>query len=473
MPNMLAYLVLFAWPLVVMALFTRLPPARAAIWAVLAGYMVLPVKVAVDLPLLPAINKSLVPVLAAVVLCALLGSRGRGITGGGNTARGWLPRSWSGWLLVMVFVLSPAVTTMANMDAAYNGARLMPGLRNYDIFSFTLFNMVMVLPLLLGRRMLGSAEDHAYLLRALAIAGLIYTVPMLIEIRLSPQLNTWIYGFFPHSFGQQVRDGAYRPVVFLGHGLLVAIFTAMALLAAAVSLRIKAGWMRFGTVWLLGLLVLCKSFGALAMAALLLPFALLARPRLMLTVATIAALICLTYPMLRKADMVPKQAILEWVASYEQERANSLEHRFTNEDMLLAHADRRPYLGWGGWGRGRVFDEETGEDTSTVDGTWIGQFATYGWVGYLATFGLLTWPVLLIAWRRRRLDIGLPTAGLCLVLSLNLLDLLPNSSLSPLTWLMAGALLGFVERAGARRQTAQVLRRADRTPPVESARPGG
>lgn len=57
--------------------------------------------------------------------------------------------------------------------------------------------------------------------RFLVIAGLIYTVPMLYEIRMSPQLHTIFYGYFPHSFGQQARGGGFRPVVFMGHGLLV------------------------------------------------------------------------------------------------------------------------------------------------------------------------------------------------------------------------------------------------------------
>ena len=47
---------------------------------------------------------------------------------------------------------------------------------------------------------------------------------MLVEVRLSPQINTWIYGFFQHDFIQMMRYGGFRPIVFLPHGLWVAFF---------------------------------------------------------------------------------------------------------------------------------------------------------------------------------------------------------------------------------------------------------
>ena len=75
------------------------------------------------------------------------------------------------------------------------------------------------------------------MLRGLVVAGLIYSLPMLFEVRMSPQLHTWIYGYFPHSFGQQMRDGGFRPVVFIGHGLGVAFFVMTTVVAAAAFWR--------------------------------------------------------------------------------------------------------------------------------------------------------------------------------------------------------------------------------------------
>jgi hypothetical protein len=53
-------------------------------------------------------------------------------------------------------------------------------------------------------------------------------------------LHTWVYGYFPHSFAQQLRYGGYRPVVFMGHGLLVALFAAIALISAVVMWQLKS-----------------------------------------------------------------------------------------------------------------------------------------------------------------------------------------------------------------------------------------
>jgi hypothetical protein len=59
--------------------------------------------------------------------------------------------------------------------------------------------------------------------------------------------------------------------------------------------------------------------------------------------------------------------------------------------------------------------------------------------------GLLAVPPILLALRRRREAIDPATAALALILAVNLIDLLPNSGLTPITWLLAGALAGRLE----------------------------
>ena len=66
MPNTTAYLVLAAWPCVALVLFRRLPVERALIWTLLGGYLVLPPLANFDLPLLPPLNKVLIPNLMAL-----------------------------------------------------------------------------------------------------------------------------------------------------------------------------------------------------------------------------------------------------------------------------------------------------------------------------------------------------------------------------------------------------------------------
>lgn len=449
MPNAFAYLALFAWPLVAVALFSALPRREAVIWTILGGYLLLPQGVAINPPLLPSYDKNLAPALAAILLCLSDSARDRREVG--PDAR-WLPSSLPGRLLLGLFLLGPFVTTFANSDPVYAGGGVyLRGLTPYDAFSAVLSQMVLILPFLLGRRYLADPEAHRLVLVALMIAALAYSALMLFEVRMSPQLHRWVYGFFPHSFAQQIRMDGFRPVVFLGHGLIVAIFTAMALLAAVGVYRLSQGQARMraalAALWLLLVLVLCKTFGALFLTLVFAPLVWFLTPRRQMLVASAVAVIVVTYPALRGAGLIPVDTLIETAASIDAERGRSLDFRIVNEDQLLARANERPLLGWGIWGRGRVYDPETGRDISTTDGQWIIVIGANGWLGYVAEFGLLTAPLLLFLWRRSAVPAA--TAALALVLAVNLLDLLPNSSLSPLTWVFAGGLMGWAERRWA------------------------
>src|SRR5439155_21163091 len=59
------------------------------------------------------------------------------------------------------------------------------------------------------------------------IGGLVYVPLCWFEVRMSPQLHVWVYGVRHHAFVQQMRDGGYRPMVFMQHGLMVAMWMAM------------------------------------------------------------------------------------------------------------------------------------------------------------------------------------------------------------------------------------------------------
>ena len=57
----------------------------------------------------------------------------------------------------------------------------------------------------------------------------------------------------------------------------------------------------------------------------------------------------------------------------------------------------------------------------------------------------LTAPLLALRRAGRRKDIPVETVALALIMIGNVIYLIPNSALSPLGWLMAGALAGFVQ----------------------------
>lgn len=451
MGNGLASFALFAWPLVVIVLFNKLAIPRALTVSVVAGYLLLPLEPRYDLPLLPPYDKN-TAVLLPALLMAIMMSRRPEMHGGPPVLSGrpgWLPQSKLLRVCFFAILAGALLTVLTNGDALTFPRRTLPGLRPYDAGSTILSSLIALLPFVLARKYLARPEDVAMLLTVLAVAALAYSLPTLWEVRMSPRLNAQVYGFFPHDWRQHLRAGGYRPVVFLEHGLRLGLFLAIGMIALAIVTRLGREARRSlgiaGLLWLLATLVLSKNLTAFLIVCLLLPVALATRARTQLLVAAVLAGTVLIYPMMRATGLVPVQTVTSAIASFaDSDRLGSLTYRLANEDILLEKANDRALFGWGGWGRARVYDEQ-GRDISTTDGTWIIQFGENGWVGYLARFGLLTFPILLLAFRRDDEPVSLATSGLAVVLAANLLDLLPNSGLTPLTWLMAGALAGRLE----------------------------
>jgi len=116
----------------------------------------------------------------------------------------------------------------------------------------------------------------------------------------------------------------------------------------------------------------------------------------------------------------------------------------------LDRAREKPVFGWGSWGRNHILDPVSGAILTVTDGRWVITIGTYGWVGFLAEFGLLAWPLMLLAQRSRGIENEVemsPWLGpLALILAFNLFDLLPNATITTLTFLISGMLLGYTER---------------------------
>jgi hypothetical protein len=441
MQNWVATLALLIWPLVVLGLYRALPAARATIWAILAAYLLLPVNASIKIEGIPQFNKTSIPALAAVA-CLLIGGQ----------RLQWFRRLGLAEVLVLVFIFSPLITALQNGDAIGLANRTIPGETLYDGASAATIQLIYLIPFLLGRQLLRESQHTEEILRALVMAGLFYSLPMLFEVRMSPQLHTWVYGYFPHQFAQAFRDGGFRPVVFLGHGLLVAFFAATTVIAAAAFWRTETRLLRLPpagiTAYLTGVLVLCKSLGALIYGVVLGPLVRWAQPRLQMRIAVVLAVAAFSYPLLRTIDAVPTSAMVGAAAMVSEERAASLKTRLDNEGALLARASERAIFGWGRWGRNRIYDDESGQDMSITDGRWIITLGGFGIIGFVAEFGLLLLPIVRAASARRFAESprdSIFLGAMTLILAANMIELIPNSTLSPWTWLMAGALLGRAE----------------------------
>jgi len=448
MPNGLAYLMLAAWPLVTLAMFARWPLHRALVWSLLGAYLLLPPPpAAFDFPLMPPLNKDSLPSLATFAIClwhCRKAGRGLSLLPEDRVARG----------LVAVFVLCPVATVLTNSEPVFFGRIGLPALGLKDMVALVILQFVLLIPFLLARAHLSSPAGLRELVFAIALGGLIYSVPMLAEVRLSPQLNTWIYGYFQHNFGQMVRDGGFRPIVFLYHGLWAAFFTVMAIVCALALSRESDGARRvawLGAALYLGVvLVLSKSLGSLILAVAVAPLALLLPARVQVRIAAALVIVAVAYPVLKGAGLIPVDWMLEQATRVSAERAGSLRFRFENEDVLMERAMEKPYFGWGSWGRNHILDPVSGAFQTIADGRWIVVIGMFGWLGYLAEFGLIAWSVLLLWMHGRHLHHAghvVLIGPVALLLAANLVDMLPNATLTPLTWLLAGAVLGLSERA--------------------------
>lgn len=439
-------LAIFSFPLVAVILFRKLAPGPALVWTILLGYLFLPTKIRWNLPVLPAIDKDTMPALVGL-LCLLILTPGLS-RNRAEAQPGWLPRQPIIRLLILSLPVGTFLTVLTNGDALNYGTLKLPGLRPYDGLSAILSTLMLILPLLLARKYLATEDSLKLILRALCIAGLIYSLPIIFELLMSPQLNRIVYGFFPHSWKQHIRGDGYRPLVFLKHGLWLGIFMCVSVLATAGYARVGPAQRRptylAAGAWLLVILMACKSLGAFAIALALIPVVLFLNVRNQLLVAAVLSGVILLYPALRGAGLIPVQEVVSFAESIDTARARSFQYRLNNEDILLAKANQRRYFGWGTWGRPRVYDEY-GRDVSTTDGLWVIVIGERGWLGYIGLFGLLCIPTLLMAVRRKDQNVTPTTAVFTLAVTANLIDLIPNAGLTPVTWMMVGALIGRLE----------------------------
>lgn len=448
-------LAIFAWPLAGIYFFKKLPLQHAVIAIIVAGYLCLPEQTGLNLPVVPTISKHTMPSFVALIV-VLIATRSSSfsktpvtpVTGENVVLEGWLPKHKLGLLLVISLLLGELLTALTNGDRLVYGPLVLPALSLYDGLSRIMSTAVSLIPLLLARKCLASPEQHKTLVFCMVIAGVLYALPTLWEARMSPQLSFKFYGIAPEAWKQHVRNGGFRPLVFLQHGLWLAIFMASAVIGAIAYMRLASPAKKpraiAAAAMLLITLVLMNSLGALLIAMLLVLPVLLFGSRIQQLIATCLVVIVVLYPMLRGVGAIPVEQAISYVEQIDKERAKSLGFRLRNEDLLLEKASGRPLFGWGSWGRNQVYTAEEG-NISTTDGSWIILIGSSGWVGYLSRFGLLCFPILLLTFGGKRYPTHLATTAVMMMLTANLLDLIPNATLTPITWLLGGALLGRLE----------------------------
>jgi hypothetical protein len=453
MTTLLPFLIV-GWLGVAVVLFRRLPAPVAVLGVVVVGQLFLP-----EIQLPQRVPEAPLPLPLPIVRFTKTGTLSYALLLGSLLfdRRRWAavyPRWYD--LPMALWCVAPLISSIVNeigpLGGLYDGA--------VESLQQTLTWGV---PYWFGRLYLGSRDGLRALATAVVLGGLAYVPLCLVEMRFSPQLHRWVYGFHQHDFIQAIRAGGYRPMVFLEHGLAVALWMAVAALVAFwLWWEGVYRWFRLPGQWSVpvGLLVLvlaataalCRSVGALILG--LGGVAVLLTSRYLRTALPLIALAAVppAYVVARYTEAWTAKDLVDWTrARISPERAESLDFRLRNETLLLKKAKERPVFGWGGWGRSRIIDVR-GEDRSVTDSLWIITLGTTGGFGLTMLLTALLLPIVRFLWhappRHWSGAADAPAAALAVAFGLHVNDCLFNAMLNPVFMLAAGALAGAAARLG-------------------------
>jgi hypothetical protein len=420
------YVALFGWPLLSLVLFSLLRPRRAVLASMILGWLFLPIA-SLKIAGIPEYSK-----IAATCLGTLLGI----LVFDFRRLLAFRPH-WAD-LPMAIWCVSPFASSIANDLGAYDGLTA--------VYSQTLD---WGLPYLFGRLYFSNLRSMGLLALGIFLGGVLYVPFCLFEIRMSPQLHTWVYGFHQHSFGQSYRFGGWRPTVFMHHGIMVGLWMAMASLSG-LWLWLNGGLrslFRIPLPWILAPLlittVLCKALGGLVLLFVGLMVLMVMRWGAPRTAILVLALFAPLYCAVRIPRVWSGSELTDVSTLVSAERASSLKFRMMNEDMLVERASVRPLLGWARWGRARVRDD-MGRDISVTDGLWIIAFGNQGLVGLGAMLAAFLVPVAGLwrairpaAWKHRLVA---PAAAMCVMTLCFFVDNIFNDMNQPVYIMAMGGL---------------------------------
>lgn len=421
-------LAVFSWPIVTLALFSYLPPRRAVLASVILGFLFLPIALFKFSAGIPNVSK-----LSIISLSTFLGV----VFFDANRLFAFRPK-WVD-LAMAVWCACPMASSLSNDLGFYDGLSSI----FYKVCYWGLFY-------LLGRLYCSTLLGMKELATAVFLGGLIYIPFCLVEIRMSPQLHNWIYGYFQHDFTQTLRYGGYRPMVFMNHGIMLATWLGMASLSGFTLWwwghyreigRLRVSWC---LIALVGTTLLCKSLGSLLLMAVGAGVLWLTRKAPSRAPILALALVPPLILMLRLPKIVAAKDLSDAPIVVGAERSESLTFRFFNEDFLMDKAFRRPYFGWGLWGRARIHNVY-GQDITTTDSLWIIELGNEGFLGLLSMLAVFLLPVYGLfktlpnaeTWRS---PLAIPAVLCCLMVLLFLIDCMFNDMNNPAYLMAVGGL---------------------------------
>lgn len=448
-----AYVALLLWVPICFVIFGSTKPTRAAFFCFVLGIVLLPERTRFDLPLLPRMGKMEFTSVGCY-LGALVFARAK-------LKRAKLLRGIE--VLFVVIAVGNFGTAWTNPDVLTYGGKgakslfgelippvVLPPLTNHDIPSMTIRDFIgILLPFHLGRALVRDKEDVIALWSVFCLITLFMLLPMFFELRMSPQLHKWVWGVQVVPMKQNVRSGGFKSTLFFVQGLALAMFLFAALIGGSILKRNKtkvgslSAGQAMGITWFA--LLNSRNVAANIYAAAVVPLVLGRNTRMAARLSVVLAFLVFAYPALRVTKKFPSERLVAIAFSLSPDRAQSLDFRFRNEDMLLDRANLRLWFGWGGYGRNSIRDDRSGRETSVADGEWIIRYGIRGLVGFVGSFSLLLGPVFLAFIRRRKIADPQARAmvdSMMLLVAVKGVDMLPNGYFYTLPYFFAGALEG-------------------------------
>jgi hypothetical protein len=426
--NFLMPIMMWGWIPFTIFLFLKYSPQKATLINVIGGVLFLPT----THYMIPMIRYDKVTAIGLSLLCGLVFS-GRIFALSFRPTKSDIP-------IIVWCTLSPFLSIMTNGLGAYNA-----------IAAVVQTSLMWGVYYLAGRIFFSDNDSLRLLTKGIIIGGLIYVPLVFFEVRMSPQLTNIVYGFFPHSWFQHLRYGGYRPIVFMQHGLMVALWMAA---TYTVSLwlfktreinEIKKIPMSLIVLLLLTATILCKSANGWVYS-LLGTLAYYYHQKLKSKkVIKLIILIIPLYIILRISLILPAETIIDYLSKiFDAQRIESLSVRLFQEEVFGTRALESPYFGWGWMDFAWPIDPVTAEAlVRMIDSLYLIMFSSRGYLGLASLYAVL----LLGPWKIMKSRIAPVNAVvLSIVLIFFAIDSLLNGMINPVFILISGTLIGVSER---------------------------
>jgi len=406
-------------------MFIFFPPRKAVIYDFLVAWLFLPMS---DLPLhgFTDLNK-----MSAACFGTLVGA----LMFDNTTVFSFRFKRWD--IPMLIWCLCPFASSLSNDKGIY------------DAFAAIAYQTTRWgLPYFIGRIYFNDLKGLRELAIAIVAGGLVYLPLTWFEIRMSPQLHLIVYGYHQHDFSQTERYGGYRPMVFMQHGLAVAMWMCTASLTAFWLWRCKAvdkvlgipiGWacllLMVTSLWLRSVgaeMLMILGLGVLVLTG-------MTRSRVWILILTLIPPVWIT---LRATNIYDGASLVQFAKTYDPRSAESLATRFHSERVLVGRAMRQPLLGWTPWDF--LNSELAAAENGIPDQMWVIAVGEFGLVGLISLTVALLMPIWLVT---QRIPVrywkhpgAAPVAALAMMLTLHMCDNLFNAMVNPIFIICAGGL---------------------------------